>query len=274
MKKGDFFNDLGIKVAALILALIIWFHATTEKNYTQVIEMPVTYSYQLPDSLILLSMPPRSVRLRVSAKGKSLLKLKYTKNFYRVEVGKLEIGKNIFDMSQGDIPGVEDVDILEVLPHRVLFLVDKYSTKVLYSIRPLFVYDSVKTRVKLRRLSARTVRVRGPRTIIRTLRYAVTDSIFADTLNSGDYTLQVAIKSPVRLVHVLKPRTTKVSFSVLHFNYDTLNVQVNNEKYDLFLKYPDTLTFFKDSINCTVDSMEKPSCTFQQGVTLLNIQKK
>ena len=276
MKKDDFFNDLGIKVVALILSLLIWFHATTEKNYTEIIELPVSYTYNIPDSLVLLTTPPERVRLRVTARGKSLLKLKYTKNFYHVDAGKLDVGKNILDMTQGNIPGVEDIEVLEVSPQKVLFLVDRYSTKVIYSIKPVFVYDTARTHVYPRRIYPSTVRVRGPRTILRTLRYVLTDSIYLDTLKTGTYTRRVYLRSPVRLVHILKPNMVKVNFYLVHFLFDTVKtISSDSMSYVVFLKYPDTLRFIPDSVTCVADSVEKTvNCSVPDGVVLLKAIKK
>ncbi len=275
MKKNDFFEDLGIKVVALFLSLIIWFHATTEKNYTQIIELPVHYSYSVSDSLVLISTPPRKVRLRINAKGKTILKLKYTKSFYEVDVGRLDMGKNIIDMSQGAVPQVEDLEIMEVIPRKVLFLVDRYSTKVLYSIKPVFVYDSLKTKVSVDRIRPRTVRVRGPRTILRTMRFVTTDTVSLDTFKTGRYRIDVKLRTNLKYVSILKPQSVEIYFTVTRFVYDTVEVKTSGGTLQVFLVYPDTVGFQSDSLECTVDSVSRrPVCRTPSMVQIQKIMFK
>ncbi|GEM_PF-3890777 len=275
MKKNDFFEDLGIKVVALFLSLIIWFHATTEKNYTQIIELPVHYSYSVSDSLVLISTPPRKVRLRINAKGKTILKLKYTKSFYEVDVGRLDMGKNIIDMSQGAVPQVEDLEIMEVIPRKVLFLVDRYSTKVLYSIKPVFVYDSLKTKVNVDRIRPRTVRVRGPRTILRTMRFVTTDTVSLDTFKTGRYKVNVGLRTNLKYVTILNPKRAEIYFTVTRFVYDTLKVKTDNKTLLVFVVYPDTVSFQSDSITCSIDSVSKiPSCKAPSQVLIQKVTFK
>ena len=177
-------------------------------------------------------------------------------------------------MTQGDIPGVEDVDVLEVNPQRVLFLVDRYSTKVIYSIRPVFVYDSTKTQVDIQRISPRTVRVKGPRSILRTLRYVVTDSIYIDTLKTGTHSINVYLESPRKSVQILKPRMVKVTFSLVHFLIDTIPLPGDGTKFIAVLRYPDTLSFSPDSLICREDTVKKiPHCSVPEGVILLDLIK-
>lgn len=275
MKKDDFFNDLGIKIVALILSLLIWFHATTEKTYIQTVELPVIYSFKVPDSLILVTTPPKKVRVRVSGKGKSLLKLKYTKTYYFVDAGELSVGKNILDMTQGNIPGMEDIKVLEVIPQKVLFLVDRYSTKIIYSIRPIYLYDTTNTHVYTKKITPHTARVRGPRTTLRMLRYLTTDTIYLDSLRTGNYTKNVSLHSPFKLVQILKPRNVKVSFSLIRFLFDTISVESDSIRYKLILKYPDTLRINPDSISCKPDTFDNSlNCLFPEGVVLLNFLRE
>ncbi len=272
MKKKDFFEDLGIKIVALILSLIIWFHATTEKNYTQTLELPVKYSYVLPDSFVLISKPPERVRLRISAKGKTILKLKYTKSYYLVDVGRLDMGKNIVDMTQGVVPRTENLDIIEVIPRKVLFLVDRYSTKVLYSIKPVFSRDSSLVRVSVRRVRPRTVRVRGPRTILRTMREVETDTIYVDTLKTGIYEVEVSPRTNLKYVKIIKPAKLKVKFSVKRYVYDTVEIKLDNRKFNVSLYYTDTINFVKDSLVCALDTVKNiPLCNPPEGVFIQNI---
>lgn len=276
LKKNDFLEDIGIKITAIFLSLIIWFHATTEKYYTYTVELPVSYSYNLPDSLVLISTPPKNVRLRINAKGKTILKLKYTKSLYMVYLGSLDLGKNIVDMTQGAVPQVEDLEIIEVIPKKVLFLVDKYSSKVLYSIKPVFLFDSSKIKVRVRKIQPRSIRVKGPRTMLRTIRFATTDTIKLDTLSSGRYQRKVKLMSPNKYISIIKPKIVELDFTVTRFKYDTMEVLSDDSSRVLvYLFYPDTINLESNSVICERDTITNtPICKAPSYVKILKIEVK
>ena len=273
MLKKIFLENLGIKLVSLFLALLIWFHATTEKNYTQTIRLPVKYSYTLPDSFILLSYPPKEVRLRITAKGKTLLKLKYSKAFYKVDIGPLDLGKDVIDMTQGAIPGIEGLEITEVSPKKVLFLVDRYTSKVIYSIRPTIVYDTLTMRVHVNRIKPHIVRLKGPRTVLRSISFISTDTILLDTFKTGKYTIFSRPRTPSQHVTIIKPDSLSIGLSITKFVFDTVNVlSKEGNPFILYITYPDTVKFSKDSLVCFTDTLSgKPYCEAQSQVKILKI---
>lgn len=273
LHKETFFEDLGIKLVALFLSLLVWFHATTEKKYTDIIELPVRYRYSLPDTLVLISIPPKKVRLRVNAKGKTILKLKYTKPFYEVNIGPLNRGKSTVDMSQGEISQEEGVKIVEVMPKKVNFIVDGYINRKIYSIIPRLKYDSLKMKVKIKRISPRVVLVRGPRTVLISLNHILTDTISLDTFKSGRYIIKTRPKINLKYVSILKPDTLSVEVIVTKFVFDTIEVSAQDgRKFTLYVLHPDTIKLTQDSVSCFTDSISgRPECRTSPYVVIQRI---
>lgn len=70
---GKIFSNFGLKIAALFLAMLLWFHATTDKTFVHDFELPLVLS-GIPSDLILASEIPSKVKVKVRGKGKQLIK--------------------------------------------------------------------------------------------------------------------------------------------------------------------------------------------------------
>ena len=68
------FDNLGIKIVALVLALFLWFNTTINKNYDYELKLPLRIENPPPNSIVANILPP-DVSVKVSGKGKQILKL-------------------------------------------------------------------------------------------------------------------------------------------------------------------------------------------------------
>jgi YbbR domain-containing protein len=68
------FDNLGIKIVALVLALFLWFNTTINKNYDYELKLPLRIE-NLPINSIVANILPPDVLVKVSGKGKQILKL-------------------------------------------------------------------------------------------------------------------------------------------------------------------------------------------------------
>ncbi len=76
-------ENFWLKVLALIIGLLIWFHVATEKTYNYEVKLPVE-EVDLKDSLTLAANPPESLLVTVSAKGKQLLRHQWRQDGLRI----------------------------------------------------------------------------------------------------------------------------------------------------------------------------------------------
>lgn len=66
-------DNFWLKVVALIMGFLLWFHVATEKIYNYEVRVAIA-EIALDDSLTLANIPPDSITVVVSAKGKQLLR--------------------------------------------------------------------------------------------------------------------------------------------------------------------------------------------------------
>ncbi len=125
------FQNIGTKVGAILLALLVWFHVATEKVYEVDYQIPLIVEH-LPSDLTLVEPPPAEVKIKIRAKGKSLIgfyfkKLRIIADLEGAKQGKLEYKLSPKDVqaSSGELSGVVEV----VSPRSLKLRIDKYISK-------------------------------------------------------------------------------------------------------------------------------------------------
>ena len=81
-----------LKIVALILGLLLWFHVATEKTYNHELLLPVS-EVVLGEELALVEPPPDSLRVTVSATGKQLLRRKWRERGVRISAAQYRTGQ-------------------------------------------------------------------------------------------------------------------------------------------------------------------------------------
>ena len=65
-------DNLAIKIGALLIALFLWFHAVTEKEYEVKRQVPIQIT-AIPEDLVLAKPSPTEAVIRLRGKGKQLI---------------------------------------------------------------------------------------------------------------------------------------------------------------------------------------------------------
>jgi len=91
------FKNLDIRLASLVLALLMWFHAATEREYQQKIYCPVLVS-NIPSGFVLAATPPL-VPCQIKAKGKDMLVFKLNPPKVLADMANRQVKKLTFDLS-------------------------------------------------------------------------------------------------------------------------------------------------------------------------------
>ena len=85
------FGNLGLKLASLFLALLLYAHVVTDQPREQVIQIPVTVT-GLPDTLAFLGQPPERIGIKVRGAWKDLIRLGLTSPYLAIDLAKAAPG--------------------------------------------------------------------------------------------------------------------------------------------------------------------------------------
>ncbi len=98
-----FRENLGIKLAAIALALLVYFHVRTEREDELTFRVPVVLK-GLPDSLTWTGEIPRDVSVTLSGRLKNLIRLRLAPVHIDVDVSQAGPGRFQRTLSSGDVP--------------------------------------------------------------------------------------------------------------------------------------------------------------------------
>jgi YbbR domain-containing protein len=131
MLRGLLFDNLGLKLVALLLAVVVYLNVYTDRPTAMVVSFPVQVT-DLPDSLTLSGPAPAAVQAELRGTGKQLIRLRVTEPPVRISLAGVAPGRFQRALGVTDLPlpkGVElQVDRM-VSPRTLEFDVDRKQTR-------------------------------------------------------------------------------------------------------------------------------------------------
>jgi YbbR domain-containing protein len=117
------FGNLGLKLVALLLALLVYFNVYTDRPTTMLVSFPIRIE-DLPDSLSLSGPAPAAVQAELRGTGKQLLRLRLTEPPVRVSLAGAGSGRFERQIAAADLPleSVGEVAVERVVGPRMLEL--------------------------------------------------------------------------------------------------------------------------------------------------------
>lgn len=135
-------NNLWIKLLAVLMAFLLWFHVATEKEHEVDVRYRLTYE-GLGDSLILATPPPEEIVVRCRGTGKNLLTLLFRNRLWPVDLtdsaqGLAKIELFAHNTPRQDLEGVAFLFVVG-LP-RFWLDIDRIQHRTV-PIVPAFIYE-------------------------------------------------------------------------------------------------------------------------------------
>ena len=107
----NLFQNIWIKLVAVALGLLLWFHVATNKTYTQRMTLPVT-GVEVKEGYALATSPPDSLEVAVTATGKRLLLGAVRTEQLRINLTALKPGTHQVDLTSSNVSFVNGSDLL------------------------------------------------------------------------------------------------------------------------------------------------------------------
>jgi YbbR domain-containing protein len=170
-------GNLGLKLASLILALLLYAHVVTDQPRESVVQIPVTLT-GLSDTLAVIGRPPERVGVKIRGKWKDLIRLGLTSPYLAVDLAQAGAGPfhttiTAEDVAQKGLPPELSklVAVTEVVePRTVELTIEPKHTKRVRVVPLLAGAPAPGFRILGPiRVLPESVRVQGPRTILASL---------------------------------------------------------------------------------------------------------
>jgi YbbR domain-containing protein len=178
--RGLLFDNLGLKLAALLLALLVYLNVYLDRPAEVMLSFPVQVT-GLGDSLSLSGPVPSTVQVQVRGTGKQLLRLRVTEPPYKVPLEGIGPGAVSREVLAVDLPlaGYDGVEVTRVIgPAGIDLLVErKASRRVPAVARVEGVAPGDTAAAYAATVEPESVRVTGPRSAIALLDTVVLQSV-------------------------------------------------------------------------------------------------
>lgn len=175
-------QNLGLKLGSLAVALLLWFHTATERDYELVRPIPFEVIGVAADRVVAQEVPA-TIEVRFQGKGKRLLTLPWRDVTIRQDVSEVETrGQFNLGVENVDAPEGLGLEIVEVLPpDRVTIVLDeKITRRVPVAPRARIRTAAGYTVVGPLRAIPDSVTLTGPRNALMVVREVPSDTIGVD----------------------------------------------------------------------------------------------
>jgi hypothetical protein len=125
-------RDIGLKVAALCLAVFLWATVAERREVELTVDLPIKYT-GMPADLVFATQVPQTAKARIRGKGK-FLRWHLKDVYFNINLSAATRGNVTHVVSEGEaeIPSGRDIEVLEVItPKALRFQLDRLTTRTL-----------------------------------------------------------------------------------------------------------------------------------------------
>ena len=286
-------NNPGLKLVSLLVAVLVWFWASSQIYIRSSKMVPVTL--QLSEGMVVKRIsPPRAQVILEVPRELGRIKEIDTREIKIVHDlrGNKQAGRVVFSLSAQDVKVPYRIRVVSVNPSRITADVDRLVDKVLpvkavYRGRPRPGY-----RVSSQTIIPPEVRVPGPKSLLEKLQFIKTKPIYVSG-RSNSFDTKAVLEpvgsyspsplEPVEVIVVINPelqgsKLEDVSIAVLKDKRQTEQINISPARVTLYLKGPQIIMdgllaaevkAYVDVIGLDPGSYELPlQCKLPSGVTL------
>jgi YbbR domain-containing protein len=229
--KNKFFKNIGKKVLALAIAIVLWLVANIEHDIEKSISINVNYQ-NLPPELIIVNKPPESLNIRVRGPRTQLASVSPRNIAFTVDLSNASPGVSKFEVQTDQIKTPRGVQVTGITPAEIKVDVDQIIKKEV-DVKPVIRgpadtgYELVGAPVA----NPSRVEIKGPRNIVSQINAIPTDSVSITGVKSK-FTIQVPLKSPQPSVDIVNYETVRVTVDIreqtVEKHFDDIEIQFVN----------------------------------------------
>ncbi len=137
MIRGLLFDNLGLKLLALLMAVLVYLNVYTDRPATMMVSFPVQV-VDLADSLTLTGPVAGVVQAEIKGTGKTLIRLRLSEPSLKASLAGVERGHYERTISAADLPlsAFPDVEVIRVVGPRMLELELDHKVTVRLPVAP------------------------------------------------------------------------------------------------------------------------------------------
>lgn len=203
------FNNLWLKLVAIVLAVLLWWAIAHDPTVEAVITAPLEF-HHAPENLEMSVEGATQVEVRVRGPERTVRRLTPADVQAIVDLSGARAGERTFDLTAKQVHLPDGVEVVQVEPSQVRLTFDRSATRTV-EVRPR-VIGSLVTGYHIANVTADpgTINIVGPARRVDDAGEAITDPVDATgVVGSATFTTHAYVADP--LVRVQKPEAIHVT---------------------------------------------------------------
>ncbi len=249
MMAVSLFRDLGLKVFATALAVLLWLTVAGDPIAERGLRVPLEFE-NVPDSVEILGDPPETVEVRLRGSSAVLRRLETGDVAAIIDLGSERPGNRLFDMTADQVRAPLGVEVTQVIPSTVSLTLEEAGSPRMVPVVPDLEGEPAPGFVVGRVVvDPAMVAVVGPQSKLRQLTEAMTEPL--DVTNAAvpiEATLTVGVADPN--LRLETPRAVRVTVEIVRAPVERTLAEVPVRPRNLASALSATLT--PESITVTV----------------------
>ena len=119
--RGLLLDNLGLKLVALLLSVLVYLNARTDRPVTMVVSFPVVLE-DVPDSVAIASPAPPPVQAEIRGTGKQVLRLRFAPPPLSISLAGVRQGRYERSINAADLPVPAGLAVERLLGPRMISL--------------------------------------------------------------------------------------------------------------------------------------------------------
>lgn len=207
--KMSLFSNMGKKLLAVVIALLLWFVANIESDIDKTVKVNVNY-VNLPGSLIVVNNPPKKVNIRIQGPRSRLTSVSPKDIFLTIDLSHVSEGVSTFEIRTDNIKPPRGLEVTSISPAEIEVDVDKTETKTVKVI-PIIEEPEIGFEIIGEpKVKPNKVKISGPKSIVERIDY-VNTVIVNTKKEKSNFTQEVDLKLPASLIKLVDNKTITVS---------------------------------------------------------------
>ena len=132
-----FFENIGLKIAAVSLSIILWIFVTSRGQSEISIDVPLEFK-NITQGLELVNYSAKEISLSVKGQERLIRSIKPSDIQAYIDLGKTKKGESVYYITRDDIKLPRAIDVINISPSSVKVITEETATKTV-RVRPVVV---------------------------------------------------------------------------------------------------------------------------------------
>ena len=132
-----FFENIGLKIAAVSLSIVLWIFVTSRGQSEISIDVSLEFK-NIPQGLELVNYSAKEISLSVKGQERLIRSIKPSDIQAYIDLGKTKKGESVYYITRDDIKLPRAIDVINISPSSVKVIIEETATRTV-RVRPVIV---------------------------------------------------------------------------------------------------------------------------------------